>query len=222
MPFGSPIKLFSTFVSINGEVCRAHQGSLATFIRFAGCNLRCSWCDTVYAQKEDSGHEYSFPEVISLIRANGPKNVTITGGEPFMQKDGVNDLCLELVRTGYNVSVETNGSFRFDPIPWINYIVDFKLPSSEEYHHMRVETPWMSLRHTDWIKFVVKDNPDYETAKATIMMLKRKGCKAKYAMSPVHTHLSGNRILQWLKFDRMFDVVISLQLHKLVDLNEPD
>jgi 7-carboxy-7-deazaguanine synthase len=156
------------------------------------------------------------------IIENGPKNVTITGGEPMMQMKALNDLCVELVSAGYRVSVETNGSLSFSPIAWVNYVVDFKLPSSEEYHHMKVETPWMFLRSTDWIKFVVADNPDYEVAKATIEMLKRKGCKAQFAMSPLHSKLSGNRILQWLKLDRMFDVVLNLQLHKLVDLNEPD
>ena len=222
MQSGGPIRLFSTFVSINGEICNAHQGSLCTFIRFAGCNLRCSWCDTKYAQEEDTGHEYSLPEVFSLVKANGPKNVTITGGEPMVQMEALTRLCVNLSARGYIVSVETNGTFAFEPLPLVNYIVDFKLPSSGEYHHMKVETPWLSLRSNDWIKFVIKDNPDYETAKATIMMLRRKGCQAQFAMSPLMSYISGNRILQWLKLDRMFNVVISLQLHKLVDLNEPD
>ena len=216
------LRVFSTFVSVNGEVCQAHQGSLCTFIRLAGCNLRCTWCDTKYAQKEDTGFSISPHDLVLMVKELGPKNVTITGGEPMMQMKALAHLCVDLISEGHHISVETNGSYAFSHAPWVHYVVDFKLPSSGEYINMKVDTPWMKLRSTDWIKFVVADNPDYEVAKATIEMLKRKGCRAQFAMSPLHSELSGNRILQWLKFDRMFDVVLNLQLHKLVDLNEPD
>lgn len=214
------LRIYSTFVSINGEICEAHQGSLCTFVRFAGCNLRCSWCDTKYAQMEDSGLPCTIREVVTRVLQHGPRNVTITGGEPMLQKEALNLLCIELSARGFFLSVETNGSFAFDPLPQVNYVVDFKLPSSGEYDYMKAESPWMSLRFNDWIKFVVANHTDYETACATIDMLKRKGCRANFAMSPVFSSLPVNRILQWLKFDRRFDVVISAQLHKLTDLNE--
>jgi len=222
MPSGERVTVFSTFVSVNGEVCESHQGSICTFVRFAGCNLRCKWCDTKYAQEKDSGISKEIDEVMHIIKRYGCKNVTITGGEPFMQEEALEALCLRLRSERCVVSVETNGSYNFVPIDGVNYVVDFKLPSSGEYMEMKVDTPWMRLIHTDWIKFVVADNPDYEIAKATMVMLKRKGCKAKFAMSPLHSRLNANRILQWLKFDQMFDVVLNLQLHKLVDLNEHD
>ena len=216
------IRIFSTFVSMNGEICETHQGSMCTFVRLAGCNLRCTWCDTEYAQKEDSGTMWSINKVMDVIRDNGCRNVTITGGEPFMQPEALDELCSRLVLLQYNVSVETNGSIKFIPIVDVDYVVDFKLPSSGEYQQMKVNTPWMHLRHNDWIKFVIGDVPDYEYACATIDMLNRKQCQAQYAMSPALSSVSANRLMQWLRFDRRFDVVISLQLHKLVDLNEPD
>lgn len=222
MQSGDILHIYSTFASVNGEICEAHQGSLCTFIRFAGCNLRCKWCDTKYAQEENSGGPIHIQELMKIVEKGGCKNVTITGGEPMMQEAALIGLCVKLIAHGYNISVETNGSYNFYPIPGVNYVVDFKLPNSGEYMEMKVDTPWMRLIHTDWIKFVVADNPDYEIAKATMVMLKRKGCKAKFAMSPLHSRLNANRILQWLKFDQMFDVVLNLQLHKLVDLNEHD
>jgi len=221
MQSGGALRLYSTFVSLNGEVCESHQGSMCSFVRFAGCNLRCAWCDTVYAQEDDVGYQCNVHDIISLIREQGARNVTITGGEPFMQPKPLEDLCFQLVSMGFRVSVETNGSISFLPIEGVNYVVDFKLPASGEYRHMKVDTPWMHLRHNDWIKFVVADVPDYETACATMDMLKRKGCQAQYAISPVTSTVSVNRILQWLKLDRRFDVVISVQIHKLIDLNEP-
>ena len=222
MQSGDQLNIFSTFVSMNGEVCQMHQGSMATFIRFAGCNLRCNWCDTKYAQRKEKGTMLSVGAIMQIVRDNGCPNVTITGGEPFMQQEGLISLCLDLMTEGYNVSVETNGSYDFDPLGGINYVVDFKLPSSGVYQYMKVNNPWMKLRHTDWIKFVIADVPDYEVACATIDMLNRKGCLAQYAVSPVFSAVSANRIMQWLRFDRRFYVVINLQLHKLVDLNEPD
>ena len=219
---GGVLRLFSIFVSMNGEVCETHQGSMCTFIRFSGCNLRCAWCDTVYAQEEDSGYQCNVHDAMSIIREFGCKNITITGGEPFMQPEALMDLCIQLIDLNFNVSVETNGSIRFMPIEGVSYVVDFKLPASGEYQHMKVDTPWMHLRDNDWIKFVIADVPDYETACATIDMLKRKGCRDQYAMSPVTSSVSVNRIMQWLKLDRRFNVVVSVQLHKLVDLSEPD
>ncbi|KXH69801.1 MAG: hypothetical protein AM326_01640 [Candidatus Thorarchaeota archaeon SMTZ-45] len=222
MRSGVPVRIYSTFVSVNGEVCEAHQGSMCTFVRFAGCNIRCSWCDTKYAQKANSGHLTDTEVLMEQIRVHGCKNITITGGEPFMQEDALDQLCVDLLREGYNVSVETNGTYKFEPLGGVNYVVDFKLPSSNEYDKMKVNSPWMSLRYNDWIKFVVADVPDYETACATMDMLDRKGCLAQYAISPIFSSVSGNRVMQWLRFDRRFNVVISVQLHKLLDLSEPD
>jgi len=184
--------------------------------------LRCSWCDTKYAQKDDSGTEKTIDSIVQTIREHGCRNVTLTGGEPLQQLDAVNELLARLVDMNYNVSVETNGSINFVPVEGVSYVVDFKLPSSGEYDKMKVVSPWMKLRDNDWIKFVIADVPDYETACATMDMLNRKGCEAQYAVSPILANVSANRMMQWLRYDRRFNVVISLQLHKLIDLNEPD
>ena len=88
------------FTSINGEVSPCKQGSIATFIRFSGCNLNCSWCDTpkhikknltVYADNDNTYNK--------LVEENGgplAKNITITGGEPlrivFAESNGLKTL----------------------------------------------------------------------------------------------------------------------------------
>jgi 7-carboxy-7-deazaguanine synthase len=154
------------------------------------------------------------------VEQHGCKNVTITGGEPFMQEEALVGLCVELMREGYNISVETNGSFNFPPLGGVDYVVDFKLPSSGEYMHMKVNTPWIHLRPNDWIKFVIKDNLDYEVARAAIASLKGKGCRAQFAMSPILTNVSSNNLLSWLKADCISNVVVSVQLHKLLKLYE--
>ena len=73
------------FGSIDGEGLRT--GELATFIRLAGCNLRCSYCDTDYALKANQGTEMSIDEIIAKVKDIGYRNITLTGGEPLIHKN---------------------------------------------------------------------------------------------------------------------------------------
>lgn len=72
------------FVSINGEGQCA--GKLAAFIRFAGCNLRCSYCDTMWANEPGVPAECeTVAELVAWVRQTGVECVTLTGGEPVLQ-----------------------------------------------------------------------------------------------------------------------------------------
>ena len=72
------------FDSIEGEGKRT--GYLSTFIRFAGCNLRCSYCDTAYAlSADDAAAEYTADELAQIVQAKPWSRVTLTGGEPMLQ-----------------------------------------------------------------------------------------------------------------------------------------
>ena len=80
------MRVAEKFISINGEGTRA--GELAVFVRFTGCNLRCSYCDTMWANEPGCPYEEMSPEQIcDYVRSTGIKNVTLTGGEPLLQKD---------------------------------------------------------------------------------------------------------------------------------------
>lgn len=82
----SKYKVVERFVSINGEGQRA--GELAVFIRFAGCNLNCSYCDTKWANAADVPYEeLSAEELYDYIKRTEIKNVTLTGGEPLIAED---------------------------------------------------------------------------------------------------------------------------------------
>ena len=86
-------------------------GQLTCYIRFAGCNLSCDYCDSKWANEENVAYrKYDEEGIYSLIRKSGVKNVTLTGGEPLLQ-EGMQDL-LNLLRkdTRLRVRVETNGS----------------------------------------------------------------------------------------------------------------
>ena len=76
------MKVVEKFTSINGEGTRA--GELAVFVRFKGCNLRCSYCDTMWANEPDCQYkEETSEEILNYVLGTGIRNVTLTGGEPL-------------------------------------------------------------------------------------------------------------------------------------------
>ena len=223
MQNGQRINIYSIFRSINGEICRPGQGSWATFIRFSGCNLRCKWCDTVYAQEVNPFNSPTVDFIMSQVEKLGCKNVTITGGEPLLQRNGLNELLQALLVNNYKVSVETNGSYPImdnyidEPISWV---VDYKLPSSGENGEMAKVKPWSQLTKDDYIKFVVADLVDYHVALTVVQSFWDNGVKAQVVFSPVLGSLNVNKLCDWMIHNRMFSIPISLQLHKLTKLRE--
>jgi organic radical activating enzyme len=90
------------FYSLQGE--GFNTGRPVVFVRFAGCNLGCVWCDTDFK----SGEEMDGQTVLSIVRAFDVKNVIITGGEPTEQANMV-ALARLLKNEGYWIGLETNG-----------------------------------------------------------------------------------------------------------------
>ena len=77
-------KVVEHFVSINGE--GTHAGQLAMFIRFQGCNLNCSYCDTKWANEVDTPFQWmTAEELVQSADEAQVKNITLTGGEPLSQ-----------------------------------------------------------------------------------------------------------------------------------------
>lgn len=93
------------FRTIQGE--GPLMGAHCVFVRTAGCNCMCEWCDTKYSW--DTWIEIPVSEVINSVRRYGTKRVVITGGEPTIQMDEVEELSTRLRKEGYHVSLETNG-----------------------------------------------------------------------------------------------------------------
>ncbi len=154
------------FDSIEGEGVRA--GQLCTFIRLAGCNLRCSYCDSMYAvdpaKYGGKAKEMSVNEVLAYVNRRY-RRVTITGGEPLLFSETVK-LADRLCDMGYEVNIETNGScdivvFR-DMIQHsenLFFTVDFKLPSSGVMYDMRLSN-FDNLTPRDVLKLVIGSEED--------------------------------------------------------------
>jgi organic radical activating enzyme len=110
MPQPPTLKVIEVFASVQGEGLRLGQPTI--FIRLAGCNLRCAFCDTKYAWRggQETTPARLVQEAVKVRRRFPCRWVCLTGGEPLLQK--VKGLVLGLKARGFEVQVETNGTFR--------------------------------------------------------------------------------------------------------------
>jgi len=95
------------FYSLQGEGLLI--GMPSVFVRTAGCNLRCRWCDTPYASWKPEGEELSLKEIVELIAGYQCHHVVLTGGEPMIAK-GLPDLAAQLRENGHHITIETAGT----------------------------------------------------------------------------------------------------------------
>ena len=140
------------FGSIDGEGLRT--GELATFIRLAGCNLRCTYCDTSYSLSIKDGKEMTISEILEKVKEIGYKNITLTGGEPLIHQN-VEELVDELIKNDYNVNIETNGAVNITPYISKKLILtmDYKTKSSGMTKYM-IKQNLPLLREYDVFKLV--------------------------------------------------------------------
>jgi 7-carboxy-7-deazaguanine synthase len=206
------LNIISIFESIDGEVNGFHQGTLTTFIRTAQCNLRCAWCDTEYSFK--SGMVIDIDDIIRTVKRLKPKKVTLTGGEPLIQKNSVS-LIMKLVKEGYDVSVETNGTF-IKPFnhPKVSWVYDYKLPSSKMEQFMLLEK-FNNLNENDYVKFVIANDNDFMRSIEIRNSLDAAGNTSKYAYSPVPGYATSTLVDNLLKKGKG-DEILSLQIHKII------
>lgn len=105
-------KVNDIFSSLQGE--GHHTGHAATFVRFAGCNLRCSFCDTDFTHYR----EMSAEEIVESVKQYTTSFVVLTGGEPSLQVDET--LVAALHEAGFYIAVETNGTRLLpESIDWV-------------------------------------------------------------------------------------------------------
>lgn len=210
-------KITEKFVSINGEGTRA--GQLAVFIRFQGCNLNCSYCDTRWANKQDALYELmDEKEIYSYIIQSGIRNVTLTGGEPLIQ-NGIRDL-LELLAADEKlyVEIETNGSVEIKAYDNMHnrpaMTMDYKLPSSGmEVYMCRENISY--LKQQDTVKFVCGNMEDLKTAHRVICENYLTG-RCHIYLSPVYGQIDMKEMVGFMKEQRMNSVNLQLQMHKFI------
>ena len=205
------LRICEVFESIQGE--STYAGLPCRFIRLAGCNLRCTYCDTPQAYA--AGALVGVAELLEGCRSSAAPLVGLTGGEPLLQT-GVHDLARRVRdKTGKTVLVETNGSCDLSPVPDnVVAIVDVKTPGSGAAQAMRWDN-MTRLREYDEVKFVVCDRADYDWARRKVdEHMLGAACHAVH-FSPAWGQLDPAELARWIIEDAP-PVRLHLPLHKIV------
>lgn len=203
------MKINEIFVSIQGE--STYAGRPCIFIRTAGCNLRCSYCDTEYAFYD--GKEMSSDEIFNIVKKSGLELVEITGGEPLLQKE-LPELLDRLLEGNYEVLIETSGSMDIDKIDSRAVrIMDIKCPSSGEVSKNNMSN-LNKLKPSDEVKFVVGNTEDYNWANEIIEKYNLDK-KVTVLFSPVFEKLAPVKLAEWILKDKK-NVRMQIQLHKII------
>jgi 7-carboxy-7-deazaguanine synthase len=200
------MKICEYFRSIQGEGLMI--GIPTYFIRTAGCNLRCEWCDTRYAWS--GGIELSVDSIMELVDDN--ENVCVTGGEPLLQKD-ILELLDRLLSAGKKIVIETNGSVDISMIPKSEDIIislDVKCPSSG-MSEKNLPSNLQFMGKKDQLKFVIGDQADLNYA---VRYLRENPADTNILFCPV----GGMDLLPIAEYvvNRKLNVRVLPQLHKII------
>jgi len=214
------------FKSIQGEGTRA--GLPCIFVRFTGCNLRCTWCDTAYAFH--GGQKMTVDEVLARTdelsgRTNNAKAavplVELTGGEPLLQEE-IYLLSEGFLAAGYQVMIETSGERFIGRLAKdIIRIVDVKCPDSGEPDTFDLQN-LAELNARDELKFVISSRRDYEFAREFAAAHRLTERVNQVVFSPVNEDPHGKwqgleprQLAEWILADGL-NVRLGLQLHKII------
>jgi len=207
------IQICETFVSIQGE--STYAGLPCFFIRLAGCNLTCSYCDT--PQMRIPGKSVRITDLVKAFRSSKTAIAEITGGEPLLQS-GFSELAESLHRAAHKpVLVETNGSCDISIIPPdVIAIMDIKTPGSGMSGSMDMANI-ARLRPHDEVKFVIVDRRDYEWSRRLVRKHRLPETCHAVLFSPAAPTLDPAKLATWILKDRL-PVRMHLQMHRVVGM----
>ncbi|HEY0263005.1 MAG TPA: radical SAM protein [Granulicella sp.] len=217
--------LIELYKSVQGE--SSFAGLPCIFVRLAGCNLRCAWCDSEYTFT--GGKPFTEDEIVAQIEALAPcRLVEFTGGEPMLQARELLPLMRRLLDAGYELMIETSGERPLADVPKaVHKIVDVKCPGAGAAANSFRRENLDALTRNDEVKFVLSDRADYEFARDFIrehsLSEKVGGVLLSPAFrklpSPLRTAdnmaLDARLLVEWMLEDGL-DARLSLQIHKFI------
>jgi 7-carboxy-7-deazaguanine synthase len=218
------VYLIEIYKSVQGE--SSFAGRPCIFVRLAGCNLRCAWCDSEYTFT--GGYKLSEDEVVAEISKLAPvKLIEFTGGEPLLQEREVVPLMQRLLNDGYELMIETSGERPVENVPKaVHKIIDVKCPGSGEAGRFRM-TNLALLTERDEVKFVIANRNDYEYARDFIRNNALEGRAGAILLSPAFSKtpsperttenclLDPRELVEWMLADGL-NARLSLQIHKYI------
>jgi len=218
------LSIIEIYRSIQGE--SSFAGVPCTFVRLAGCNLRCTWCDSEYTFS--GGKKVSDDDIIAEVQKLAPTGyLEVTGGEPMLQERELVPLMQRLLDLGYQVLLETSGERPLASVPKaVHKIVDVKCPDSGEGDSFNLEN-LETLTPSDEIKFVIASRRDYEFAREFT-----KDCRLEERVNSVifslafrkdatgsrdasHCLVDPRELADWIVADGL-NVRLGLQVHKFI------
>jgi 7-carboxy-7-deazaguanine synthase len=219
------VQIIEIYKSLQGE--SSYTGLPCVFVRLAGCNLRCTWCDSEYTFT--GGRRMTLEEIEADVRRLSPDGglVEITGGEPLLQEREVIPLMDRLLTANYTVLLETSGERPLERVPsQVVKIVDVKCPDSGEGNTFRMENLG-SFTARDEVKFVIASRRDYEFAHDFMQEHDLSSRVAAVILSPAfRKDAAGNRdashclvdpqdLADWMLADGL-KARLGLQIHKFI------
>lgn len=212
-------KVNEIFYSYQGE--GPYQGVPQVFIRFSGCNLRCSFCDTDHSLYR----EYNTEELLKEIPLKSIHSISITGGEPLCQTDFLMDF---LPRLNHRIYLETNGILVKELkllLPYLDIIsMDFKLPSSTgqgAFWDEHREFLRLGLAKDIFVKAVITDSTtleDWQTAVDIVAGVAPEILLVIQPVSPVGPSWEKMEGFKDFALERLKRVEIIPQLHKFLGI----
>ena len=217
--------IIEIYKSLQGE--SSFAGLPCIFVRLAGCNLRCAWCDSEYTFT--GGRKMSDDEILAVVQRLSPSGglVEITGGEPMLQERELIPFLRRLLDLNYEVLLETSGERQLQLVPSeVHKIVDVKCPASGEHLRFRPEN-LATLTPSDELKFVLASREDYEYARDFIRTHGLDSNPARLILSPAFRKgATGSRstenclldprdLADWMLADNL-NARLGLQIHKYI------
>lgn len=204
------LNISEIFFSIQGE--GTHTGLPCIFIRLAGCNLNCRWCDTKYARS--GGEKKTIEEIFAEIKKYPGRLVMVTGGEPLHQ-EGTAGLLSSLIAEGYQVLLNTNGSYTLSGLPKnIIRCIDIKCPGSGESDSFLLSNVDF-IHQNDEINFVISNREDFDWA-SSFVNGKLKDIDVNIFFTPAYGMLSPQTLAEWLLNSKNVKIRLGIQLHKII------
>jgi 7-carboxy-7-deazaguanine synthase len=219
------MQIIEIYKSLQGE--SSYSGLPCVFVRLAGCNLRCNWCDSEYTFT--GGSRMTAEQIEAEVQRLSPDGglVEITGGEPMLQERELVPFMKRLLDVGYKVLLETSGERPLANVPPnVVKIVDVKCPDSGEGGTFREEN-LPALQPHDEVKFVISSRPDYEFARDFTRQHQLTEKAANVVFSPAfrkdatgardtsHCLLDPQQLAEWILADKL-EVRLGFQIHKFI------
>jgi 7-carboxy-7-deazaguanine synthase len=217
--------LIELYKSVQGE--SSFAGVPCIFVRLAGCNLRCAWCDSEYTFT--GGKPFTADEIVAQIEVLQPcPLIEFTGGEPMLQQKELLPLMQRLLDANYTLMMETSGERPLADVPKaVHKIVDVKCPgagsAANSFHMANLD----ALTPHDEVKFVLSNHADYEFARDFIRMHALETKCGNILLSPAFSKtpselrttdnatLDPRFVVEWMLADGL-PARLSLQIHKYI------